>query len=164
MLDESLVVLAAVGGTAVVQVAGTDAWRGLQLSLARWIGRGNERREQVELERLDQTASALGTAETAEVEQERARQQAMWQARIEIALENLSDTERVQAAEDLRELLASFVPPGRGAVGGDVHISAQQGSIAAGVVHGEVSLGRPVVGHTSPGPENDPDDDWPQES
>jgi hypothetical protein len=88
----------------------------------------------------------------------------MWQARIEFALENLSGTELEQAVEDLRELLAPYVSPGRGAVDGDVEIRAEQGSIAGGIVHGEVNLGHPVVGHTSPGPENDPDDDWPRES
>ncbi|MFE4720489.1 hypothetical protein ACFRLW_29540 [Streptomyces sp. NPDC056728] len=158
MMDEPLIALAVAGGTAVVQAAGTDAWPGFRSSLARWLGRGNEQREQVELERLDETVSALETAETAEVEQ------AMWQARIEMALESLSDTERVQAIGDLRELLAPHVSPGGEAVGGNVHIRAEHGSIAAGVVHGDVNLGRPAVGHTSPGPENDPDDDWPQES
>ncbi|MFI8850191.1 hypothetical protein ACIGW3_08370 [Streptomyces sp. NPDC053499] len=164
MMDELLMALAAAGGTAVVQAAGTDAWPGLRRALARWFGRGNEQREQAELERLDQTASDLETAEAAEVEQVRTRQQAMWQARIEFALENLSETERVQTVEDLRELLAPHVSPGGGAVSGDVHISASgQGSIAAGDRNLN-NLGRPVVGHTSPGPENDPDDDWPQES
>ncbi|MEV5080408.1 hypothetical protein AB0K74_16775 [Streptomyces sp. NPDC056159] len=164
MMDELLMALAAAGGTAVVQAAGTDAWPGLRQALARWIGGGNEQREQAALERLDQTASALETAEAAEAEQVRTRQQAMWWQYIEFALEDLSDAERVQAAEDLRELLAPHISPGGGAVGGDVRISAESGSIATGVVHGDVNLRRPVFGHTSPGPENDPDDDWPQES
>lgn len=166
-MDELSMALAAAGGTAVAQTAGTDAWPGLRLALARWIGGGNEQREDAALERLDQTASALETAEAAEAadfEQVRSRQQAMWQGRIEFALESMSDTERVQAAEDLRALLAPHVSPGERSVGGDVRISAGPGSIAARVVHGDVNLGRPVVGHTSPGPENDPDDDWPQES
>ncbi|MFF3584932.1 hypothetical protein [Streptomyces mirabilis] len=47
---------------------------------------------------------------------------------------------------------------------GDVH-----NEISGGTVHGPVVQGRDFnnihsVGHTSPGPENDPDDDWPQES
>ncbi|MDF3294401.1 hypothetical protein [Streptomyces silvisoli] len=132
--------------------------------MARWIGRGNEQHEQAVLKRLDRTASDLETAEATEVEQVRTRQQAMWQARIELALEILSDTELEQAVEDLRELLAPHVPPDGGAVGGDKRISAEQGSISVNVVHGDMSLGRHTVGHTSPGPENDPDDDWPRES
>ncbi|MCX4489911.1 hypothetical protein OG890_39165 [Streptomyces anulatus] len=163
-MDELLMVLAAAGGTVVVQAAGTDAWPGLQLSLARWIGQGIEQSEQAALERLDQTASALETAETEEVEQVRTRQQAIWQARIEFVFESLSDTERAQVAEDLRDLLTQYIAPGRGVVGGDVSIIADQGSIAVGVVNGDVNLGRPVIRHTSPGPENDPDDDWPEES
>ena len=49
----------------MVQAAGTDAWTGLRLEVARWFGRGDGQREQAELERLDQTADRLETAEAA---------------------------------------------------------------------------------------------------
>ncbi|MER5402629.1 hypothetical protein [Streptomyces sp. NPDC002599] len=52
-----------------------------------------------------------------------------------------------------------------------VHSSASEvhNEISGGTFHGPVAMGRDftrinLAGHTSPGPENDPDDDWPQES
>jgi hypothetical protein len=59
MLEQALTALAAAGGTAVVQAAGTDAWTGLRQAVARWFGRGDRQRERVELERLDRTAGEL---------------------------------------------------------------------------------------------------------
>jgi hypothetical protein len=153
---EALMALAAAGGAAVVQSVGTDAWTGLRQELARWIGQGDEQRERAALERLDRTASDLETAEAAEVEQVRARQQAIWQVRIAETLDE-SGTGQVQAVENLRELLAQYNRAG------SVHIE-----ISGGTVHGwAVQAGgfsNIHVGHTPPGPENDPDDDWPQES
>ena len=62
MLAEALTALAAAGGTAVVQAAGTDAWTGFRARVAKWFARGDTGREQVALERLDRTAAALGAA------------------------------------------------------------------------------------------------------
>ncbi|MFC8851517.1 hypothetical protein ACFT5D_00415 [Streptomyces sp. NPDC057144] len=150
MLEQALTALAAAGGTAVVQAAGTDAWTELRQAVARWFGRGDRQRERVELERLDQSAGELEMAEAAMVERERIRQEAAWQTRIEAMLENLDDTERAQAAEELRTLLAQHTPQGGAlagqgglAVGGNVDIRAEQGSIAAGVIHGGAHIGRP---------------------
>lgn len=150
MLEQALTALAAAGGTAVVQAAGTDAWTELRQAVARWFGRGDRQRERVELERLDQSAGELEMAEAAMVERERIRQEAAWQTRIEAMLENLDDTERAQAAEELRNLLAQHTPQGGAlagqgglAVGGNVDIRAEQGSIAAGVIHGGAHIGRP---------------------
>jgi hypothetical protein len=154
---EALMALAAAGGTAVVQSVGTDAWTGLRQELARWIGQGDEQRERAALERLDRTASDLETAEAAEVEQVRAHQQAMWQVRIADTLDELSGTGQVQAAANLRELLAQYNRAG------SVHNEISGGTVHGSVVHHNVGSIH-NVGHTSPGPENDPDDDWPQES
>ncbi|MGW3466207.1 hypothetical protein ACWDE9_44675, partial [Streptomyces olivaceoviridis] len=38
MLEQALTALAAAGGAAVVQAAGTDAWTGLRQAVARWFG------------------------------------------------------------------------------------------------------------------------------
>ncbi|MFD3481014.1 hypothetical protein [Streptomyces sp. NPDC058695] len=157
---EELMALAAAGGTAVVQAAGTDAWPGLRSALAHWNGWGSEPREQAELERLDRTADDLERAEAAEVERVRTRQQAMWQARIAFAFENLSGTERMQAVEELRAMLAQHTTTPvvqHNWVAGSTYVHG------GNVPVGDISHGH-VVGHTSPGPENDPDDDWPQES
>ncbi|MGW7724996.1 hypothetical protein ACWGJ6_16780 [Streptomyces canus] len=150
MLDQVLTALAASGGTAVVAAAGTDVWGALRQAVARWFGRGDAQREQAELERLDQTAAALQSADSAEAERARIRQEASWQARIEAALESLSEGERDQAASRLRALLAQHAPqstatagPGGLAVGGDVDIRADGGSIAAGVIHGGAHIDTP---------------------
>ena len=89
MLAEALTAVAAAGGTAVVQAAGTDAWTGFRSRVAKWFARGDAGREQVALERLDQAAAALEAAGPGEVEWVRAVQEASWQARFEILLEGL---------------------------------------------------------------------------
>jgi hypothetical protein len=150
MLEEALTVLAATGGAAVVQAAGTDMWTGLRQAVAAWFGRGDEQRQRVELERLDRTAEELQSAQVADAERVRIRQEAAWQARIEGLLEGLGDSERARAAEELRALLQQRAPEGgvsagRGglAVGGNTHIQADRGSIAAGVINGEVGIDTP---------------------
>ncbi|MET7854557.1 hypothetical protein ABZT48_41810 [Streptomyces avermitilis] len=155
MLVEALATLAAAGGTAVVQAAGTDAWNAFRQAVARWYGRGDAQREQAELERLDQTATALQTTDPGQVERARLVQEASWQARIEALLENLDEAERDQAAEQLSALLAEHVPevrvtagPGGVATGGNTNIRAEGSSIAAGVIHGGA--------HISPPPTPDP--------
>ncbi|MDT9695679.1 hypothetical protein [Streptomyces sp. P17] len=128
MLAETLVALAAAGGTAVVQAAGTDAWEGLRARLARWFGRGNAESESRELERLDRSAADLLAVEGGEAAQVRARQEAGWQARIETLLESLADSERERAAEDLRALLEEA---GRKSGAGEgVHGNTFQGNTA----------------------------------
>ncbi|MFD9878344.1 hypothetical protein [[Kitasatospora] papulosa] len=158
MLDQVLTALAASGGTAVVTAAGTDAWAGLRQAVARWFGRGDAQREQVELERLDQTRAALEAADAAEAERARIRLEASWQARIEAALEGLNEGERDQVGDQLRGLLAQHAPqgavtagPGGLTVGGNVDIRAEGGSIAAGVIHGGAHTSTPPVPDPSQG-------------
>ncbi|MFF9481691.1 hypothetical protein [Streptomyces sp. NPDC014733] len=155
MLDQALGALAAAGGTAVVQAAGTDMWTGLRQAVACWFGRGDAQRERTELERLDQAASELESAEGAEAERVHVRQEAAWQARIEALLESLDVTERSRAAEELSALLARHTAHGGAsagnggqAVAGDVRIEAHHGSAAAWSM-GNVSLGNPP----QPGPQ-----------
>jgi Major Facilitator Superfamily len=151
VLVEALAVLAAAGGTAVVQAAGTDAWAGLRQRVARLLGRGDEAREHAELARLDQTAATLAAVDGSQAQQVHARQEAAWQTRFELFLEGLDDAGRDQAAAELRALLAEFaIPAGSGpsapggvAAAGNVTIRADNGSVAAGVIHGNVSTGNP---------------------
>lgn len=118
MLPEALTALAAAGGAAVVQAAGSDAWEGLRGRLARWLGRGDTTRERGELERLDRSAAELDAADTDTADRVRARQEAVWQTRIETMLEDLDDGEqRVQAAAQLRQLLAAAAPAPAGEAG-----------------------------------------------
>jgi hypothetical protein len=155
MLAEGMAALAAAGGVAVVQAAGTSAWQGLQQSVARWFARGDGERERVELERLDQSAAALDTAQEDERAGVRSGQQGAWQARFEQALENLSDSEREEAAEILRALLRTHAPgdgaaaPAHGpTISGNVDIRADHGSAAA-VQMRDVTVGTPP----QPGPQ-----------
>ena len=151
MLGQALSALATVGSTAVVTAAGTDAWTGLRQALAHWFGRDDGQREQAELERLDRTATTLEIADAADEERESIRQGAFWQARIEALLENLDESERDQAADELRSLLTqhaiqiSVSADQRGlAAGGNVDIRADGGSIAAGVIHGGARIDVPT--------------------
>ncbi|ESP95707.1 nephrocystin (plasmid) [Streptomyces sp. GBA 94-10 4N24] len=105
ILAEALVALAAASGTAVVQVAGTDAWQTLRQRVARLLGRGSPEREQVELERLDRTAAVLNAAREGETERVLASQEATWQTRFETLLEAAGDDEREQFTAVLGELV-----------------------------------------------------------
>ncbi|MFG2232273.1 hypothetical protein ACGFNX_20040 [Streptomyces sp. NPDC048723] len=150
MLAETLLALAAAGGSAVVQAAGTDAWTGFRQAVARWFGQGDAQREQTELERLDHTAAALQTTDQGPAEPARIRQEASWEARIEAMLEDLDEAERNRAADQLRALLAEHLPQ-RGATAGsagaaagrDMNIQAEDGSIAALTIYGGASIGPP---------------------
>ncbi|WP_329619385.1 hypothetical protein OG357_01750 [Streptomyces sp. NBC_01255] len=151
MLEEGLTVLAAAGGAAVVQAAGTSSWQGFQQAAARWFGRGGEERVHVE---LDRSAHALAAVQDGEAGTVRRDQQAAWQARFEAVLVSLSDAERRSAADALDTLLqehrrddgVSAAGDGQ-AVRGDVQIRAEHGSVAA-LRMGDVSLGNP----SQPGP------------
>ncbi|MFE6470150.1 hypothetical protein ACFVGP_03470 [Streptomyces rochei] len=149
MLSEAMTALAAAGGTAVVQAAGTDAWTEVRQQVARWFSRGNPQRESAELARLDQTAGELEAAQPTEAERARIRQEAVWQGRIEALLESLEDMERARVADELRTLLEQqtshrSVSAGQSglAVGGDLNIRADHGSAAAASM-GNVTLGNP---------------------
>ncbi|MFE6274138.1 hypothetical protein ACFVQ9_35715 [Streptomyces goshikiensis] len=114
MLVEALVALAAAGGGAVVQAAGTDAWNGLRGRVGEIFARGDAARAEAELERLDRSARALAAGASADLVAERRRQEGLWAGRFEILLESFDDATREQAAEELRELLL-FVAAAAGA-------------------------------------------------
>ncbi|WP_101254098.1 hypothetical protein [Streptomyces barkulensis] len=155
MLTETLVAIAAAGGTAVVQAAGTQAWEGLRDGFARLLGRGETERERVELERLDQAAGELTAAEeSGGVERVRARQEAVWQTRIETLLEELPETDRETVAAEIQAVIdqaaASRSEGARAgerglAVGGNLQVRADRHSLAGGVVNidGDVTFGNP---------------------
>ncbi|WP_331736921.1 hypothetical protein [Streptomyces sp. NBC_00211] len=118
MLPEALMALAATGGAAVVQAAGSDAWVGVRSRLARWFGRGDAERERGELERLERSAADLAAADAGSVERIRARQETVWQTRIEALLEGMDDDEeRARAAAELQQLLEQAATSTSGGVG-----------------------------------------------
>jgi hypothetical protein len=60
LLSDALVALAAAGGTAVVQAAGTDLRADFRERVATWFGRGDAEREHAELERLNISGQFAG--------------------------------------------------------------------------------------------------------
>ncbi|MFI8855119.1 hypothetical protein ACIGW5_00455 [Streptomyces prasinus] len=112
MLVEALLALAAAGGGAIVQAAGTDAWNGVRGGIARVLGRGEAAREQGELERLDRTQAVLEASNENEIEQVRTAQAAVWQNRLEMLLEELPEAQRQQAAAELQALIGQAGPAG----------------------------------------------------
>ncbi|WP_328741300.1 hypothetical protein OHA91_39335 (plasmid) [Streptomyces erythrochromogenes] len=140
VLAEAMTALAAAAGAGVVQAATTDAWTVLRVRIAQWFGRGDGRREQVQLERLDRTAAELTAS--GGTERERELHEREWRTRFEDLLEGLDDTEREEAADELRALFketaAGGVSAGDGsvAVGGSISVQARDGAIAAAVLNG----------------------------
>ncbi|MFE7357560.1 hypothetical protein ACFU8Q_31540 [Streptomyces sp. NPDC057543] len=114
MLVEALLALAAAGGGAIVQAAGTDAWNGVRSGIARALGRGEEAWEQRELERLDQTQAALDAATEGELERVQTAQAAVWQNRLEMLLEELPEAQRLQVAAELRAVIEQGSVDGKG--------------------------------------------------
>ncbi|MFJ8769777.1 hypothetical protein [Streptomyces clavifer] len=107
MLVEGLVAVAAAGGGAIVQAAGTDAWNGIRGGFARLFGRGEAGREQAELERLDQTRAVLEAAQEGdEAQRVEIAQVARWQTRLETLLEELPEAEQRQVVAELQALVA----------------------------------------------------------
>jgi len=160
MLSESLVALAAAGGTAVVQAVGTDAWVAVRDRTARLFARGNAERHATELARLEETARDLsGQADSGTA---LVRWESSWRARWEMLLDALPDVELPAAADELAQVISlavhhagptSISADDHGmAVGGDVSINAESGSLAGGVVtvEGGVSLADPFENRSRP--------------
>ncbi|MEU5201163.1 hypothetical protein AB0G86_45205 [Streptomyces scabiei] len=134
MLAEALAALAAAGGGAVVQAAGTDAWTGLRRRVGEIFGRGTARAA-AELDHLEQTARVvLAPDAPADVAAQRLRQEGVWAARFETLLEELDEAGRERAAAELRELL-SFVAASVGdtAVATGRAVARDGGSATSGI-------------------------------
>ncbi|MFD4740140.1 hypothetical protein ACFWNQ_22620 [Streptomyces virginiae] len=135
MLVEALAALAAAGGGAVVQAAGTDAWTGLRRRVGEIFGRAGTARAAAELDRLDHTARVvLAPDAPADVAAQRLRQEGVWATRFETLLEELDEAGRERAAAELRELL-SFVAASAGdtAVATGRAVARDGGSATSGI-------------------------------
>src|SRR5690349_3273630 len=102
-MDAELMTLASNAASALVGAMVKDGWEALRAGVARLLGRGDERAEQLALESLDEDAAAL----TSETERDVT---AAWTGRLRDLLRA-----RPEAADELRALLASG---GRVAVSG----------------------------------------------
>ena len=157
MLTEALEALAAAGGTAVVQAAGTDLWVTFRERVVSLLGRGHPQQTEITLGQLDQSAATLeliggSSGGEADAERARSRVEVSWQTRFTDLLEGLDPGQREEAAQGLQELVTLAqnqaqrgvsVSGGAMAVGGDVAIHAEGGSVAAAVIHGGVRIGNP---------------------
>jgi hypothetical protein len=153
MLAESLMALAQLAGLTVVAAAVTDAWETARRGTARLLGHGDARKEQLAEQRLEETRKQLAGLAGTELEQASAMQAAQWTTRLADLLEENPDAEaelRALVGELRAALPASAVSAidHSIAAGRDVKISADRGSFAAGVVHGDVT----PPGPTGPGP------------
>ncbi|MFE0514038.1 hypothetical protein [Streptomyces sp. NPDC058964] len=127
MLSEALAALAAAGGAAVVQAAGTDAWTETRRRVARLMAQRSRESELLELQRLDRTAALLPTEREEAVE---IRQIALWQAHFEALLERLHGAERDSAIAELRDLVE----------GSTVRDRDGGGNLSGNVFHGPTAV------------------------
>jgi len=154
-LPDEAISLAALAARTVVTSAVTDAWRIARQGFASLFGRGDAERTEVAERRLETTREELAGLPTAEAEAEavQSRLVAAWQTRLLDLLEENPEASAALSAL-VRQVQAQL--PGRTvsaashglAVGGDVTITASEGAVAAGIVHGNVAPGNP----TGPGP------------
>jgi len=93
-------VLASAGGTALVQAMATDTWAAVRDSVARVLGRGDERRESAVLQRLDASQAVVRGVTPERETAVRSVEEARWSGRIETLLEEHPDQ-----AHELRALL-----------------------------------------------------------
>ncbi|MGW1673385.1 hypothetical protein [Streptomyces sp. NPDC002324] len=160
MSAEAVLAVAAAGGIAVVQAAGTDAWSAVRQAVARLLGRGSAEIEEAELRRLDQMQAAL--REDGDPARLRERWEGVWQTRLELLLESVDADDRIAVTDQLTDVTrlvqARGVADGgvRAAGGGvaagqDVQVRADGGSVAGAVVRveGGVQLAGPLP-HTQP--------------
>jgi hypothetical protein len=154
-LEAALIALAALAGNTVVTAAVTDAWEAARKGFARLLGRGDPAKTKLADERLAETHDQLTQATGADLEPVQAALEAQWVTRMRDLLQEDPDVEaelRTLVQNIQAQLPAGIVSAADHAVaaGRDVSISASEGGVAAGVIHGNVA----PPGPTSPGPAN----------
>jgi hypothetical protein len=138
--------LAVMAANALVQAMVTDGWEGVRHRVARLFGRGEP--DPATGRRLDAARDQLLAAQEGELARVQADLAGQWRTRFADLLADHPDAEAEVAGlvEALRPQTA--VADHSVAAGRDVIVSADQGSVAAAVIHGDVTL----PGPTSPGP------------
>jgi hypothetical protein len=150
---EALIALGALAGNTIVASATTDAWEAAKRRFARLLGRGDPKKEQLEDKRLQETRQQLNGLKGRELEQARADLARAWQVRLTDLLEEDpgAEAELRAAVEEIRAQLpagAMAASDHAVAAGRDVNISASQGGVASGIIHGNLA----PPGPTWPGP------------
>jgi hypothetical protein len=141
---EAFIALGALAGNTVVAAATTDVWESARRKLARLLGRGDPDKAKAAERRLEETHDQLTNAAGADLERVRAALEAQWVTRLTDLLQDDPGIEAELRAvvEEIRsQLPAGIVAASDHAVaaGRDVSISASQGGVAAGVIHGGVT-------------------------
>ena len=152
MSGDVLLALAQFTGQTVAAAAVTDLWESVRGRFARLLGRGDARRTEVAEGWLAQTREQLTTAGPGAVEQVRRASAERWAGRFSDLLDEdpAIEAELRALAEDVAARLPAGSVSAAGhsvAAGRDVRITASGGSLAAGVIHGNVAPPDP----TSPG-------------
>ena|SRR5215831_11919814 len=142
--------LVALAGNTLVAAAVTDAWETARQRFARLFGRGKP--DSATERRLGATRSQLAAADPAELEQAQADLAAQWALRLSDLLEEDPGAEAELRAlvDEIRAMLPAGAVSAVGyavAAGGDVNVSADHGSVAAAVIHGNMA----PPGPTGPG-------------
>ncbi|HEX9355863.1 MAG TPA: hypothetical protein VF933_18830 [Streptosporangiaceae bacterium] len=142
--------LVALGGNTLVAAAVSDGWEAARDRIARLFGRGQP--DPAIERRLDATRDQLSAASPADVERVKADVGAEWAVRLKDLLADHPDAGAQLRAliEEIQVLLpaGSVSASGHAVAGRDINVSADRGSVAAGVIHGSVA----PPGPTRPGP------------
>jgi hypothetical protein len=149
-----LMTLAQFAGQTVASAAITDVWETFRGRVARLLGQGDKHRTEAAERWLAQTRQQLEAASPGQgLEQARDAAAERWTDRFADLLDEDPTLEAKLRA--LAEEIAAQLPAGAVSAGGhsvaagrDVNIAASDGSVAAGVVHGNVT----PPGPTPPGP------------
>jgi hypothetical protein len=155
--QEALIALAALAGNTVVSAASTDAWEACRRECARLLGRGDPRKTEIARLRLTETQQQLAAAEGADLESARAAQTQEWEVRFADLVDEDPDIVSGLRAlvEEVRAQLPAGVVSAAGhavAAGRDVKISASEGGVAAGLIHGGLAYSAgPASGVVGPG-------------
>lgn len=153
MAGEVLVELAQFAGQTVAAAAVTDVWESVRGRFARLLGRGDARKAAVAEGWLAQTRDQLTAAGPGELERVREAAAVRWAGRFADLLDEDPGVEaglRALAEEVAARLpaVAALAADHALAAGRDVNITAVDGGLAAGVIHGNVA----PPGPTAPGP------------
>jgi hypothetical protein len=153
MPGEALIALAQWAGQTVAAAAVTDVWESARHKFARLLGRGNPKRAEAAERWLAETHQQLAAAVGGDLESARATQAQRWEGRFADLLDedpNIEGDLRALVEEIAAQLPAGIVSAADHAVaaGRDMNISASEGGVAAGVIHGDVA----PPGPTRPGP------------
>ncbi|WP_435233455.1 hypothetical protein [Micromonospora aurantiaca (nom. illeg.)] len=138
MLTESLLALAATGGSAIAGAMATDAWNAVKSAVVRVMNRDAATTESELDHRLENSALALDGLSGPQLTAARAAQEVLWRARLEDFLARYPES-----ANDLERALANVSPQAFSSVQQQIigYGNAQQAAQGHGVQN--VNFGRP---------------------